>query len=287
MSQVQPPPRKFAWPPRPIAPEPSPRAEPKRERSRAAGSSLDFDPGPPSRGWWHTVEAAWLGLARPPLVVRAAQAGWAPDPPEAYCPRCGGDAGSFEVDDLGCMACRDQDVPWSRAIRLGAYEGVLRDMILDVKYTAWRALGVDLGRLLGAVAAATLEQAGVPLAKVVLVPVPSTFWRRMARGVNHASAIAQGAGEVLGAPVVSVLTRRHRPTQVSVAPSKRAANVRNTMRRTSIDLAGRTVVLVDDVRTTGATLAEACRALRYGSTESRPASILAATLAVTPTPSPR
>ncbi len=272
---------KFIWPPKPVQAEPPLRTEPRLERTRASGSSLDVEAPREPGSWWHQVESAWLGLARPPLVVRAAEAGWAPDEPWAYCHRCGGSIGSFEADDKGCLACRKQRVPWAAAVRLGAYEGLLRHMIHDVKFTAWRRLGVDLGRLLGAVTASALERASVSPTAVTIVPVPSTFWRRMARGVDHSGAIALGVAEVIGAPVTHALSRRHGPSQLSVAHSKRAANVKNTMRRTPGDLSSRTVVLVDDVRTTGATLAEACRAVRTGPRESWPEAVWVATLAVT------
>jgi predicted amidophosphoribosyltransferase len=118
--------------------------------------------------------------------------------------------------------------------------------------------------------------------RVVLVPIPTTPWRRLARGVDHTRAIAVGAAEVVGVPVISALAKRHRPSQLAVPQSKRAGNVRGSMRWTGVQLQGMHVVLLDDVRTTGATLAEACRALREVPRESGPKRVWAATLAVTP-----
>lgn len=284
MPQVLTKPAKFQWPPR-AGPAPSrsvlPDGEPRERRERATGSSLDVEPSP-YWGWWHAVERAWLGLSRPPLVIRAAEAGWAPDDPSAYCPRCGGTIGSFEVDEKGCLACRGRPVPWGRAVRLGPYEGELRRMIHDLKFTAWRALGVELGRLLGASLARDLEDQRIERSRVVFVPIPTTPWRRLARGVDHTRAIAVGAAEVAGVWMVEALARRHRPSQVSVPHSKRARNIRGTMRWAGVDVRGKHVILLDDVRTTGATLAEACRALREVPREAAPRRIWVATLAVTP-----
>ncbi|CAG0970064.1 hypothetical protein PHYC_01195 [Phycisphaerales bacterium] len=277
-------PAKFAWPPRAGgSPQDDPTPVIPRRRETATGSSLDLGVGDHEfRGWWHAFERTWLGLSRPPLVIRAAEAGWAPDEPHAYCPRCGGTVGSFEIDKKGCLACRESRVPWKRAVRLGSYEGVLRDMIHDVKFTAWRSLGVELGRLLGTSVAAACEEVGVAPPSVALVPVPTTAWRRLARGVDHSRAIAVGVAEVLGGTVIDALARRHRPSQLSVPHSKRAANIRGSMRWNGMDVRQKHVVLVDDVRTTGATLAEAGRVMREIPREQRPRAIWVATLAVTP-----
>jgi predicted amidophosphoribosyltransferase len=272
----------FHWPPGSPAPENRSIVEPRSGRSRAGGSSLDADAPRRSWGLWHEVEASWLGLARAPLRVRAAEAGWAPDEPGQYCPRCATSVGAFEPDRRGCAACRDRGVPWSRAVRLGAYEGFLRDVVLEVKFSAWRAPGVELGRMLGARVAQAAEEDGLDPRALLVVPVPTTLRRRVARGVDHSGAIARGVAEVLGARMVRALRRRHGATQVSVAPSRRVRNVHRTMRATAADLRGQTVLIVDDVRTTGATLAEACRALRNVPPEERGRDIWVATVGVTP-----
>lgn len=130
-----------------------------------------------------------------------------------------------------------------------------------------------LGRLLGEVLRARLAGAGLDPGRTVLIPVPMTSRRRMARGVDHAGELAQGASRVLGAEMLAVLGRRHGPSQASVPLSKRRSNVTGTItlrtprlgmgiKRVQRVLDGASaIVLVDDVRTTGATLTEAWRAL--------------------------
>lgn len=287
---MNPKPERFVWPPREVKGEGVVTAPPKRSVPRghhgqsargAKGSSLDVEV-PAERGWWHEVEEAWLGLARRPLVVRLREAGWVAEVEGAYCPRCGGTTGSFEVDEKGCLACREKKVPWDRAVRLGGYEGELREIVRDVKFTAWRGLGVEVGRLLGARVAGAMEAAGVDAAEFVVMPVPTTLWRRLMRGVDHSGAIARGVAEVLGVPMVRALGRRHGRSQLAVARRGRAENVKGAMMGKGLDLSGRRVVLVDDVRTTGATLAEACRALRAEPVERRAAGVWVATVSVTP-----
>jgi predicted amidophosphoribosyltransferase len=237
--------------------------EPRRERANPGGASIDLPPAaaPGWAAWLREVEHAWLGLTTPPFAERAAEAGWSPDAPGAYCPRCGSGVGSFECDSTGCSTCRGEPVAWDRCVRLGPYEGVLRDAIHDLKFTAWRRVGEDLGERLGVALAGALRGVGLDPASAALVPVPTTLRRRLLRGIDHTLTICRGVRRVLGCEIVPVLTRSHRPSQLRVPMSQRRANVRGTMRRCGA-VSAPVVVLVDDVRTTGATLTEAVRAMR-------------------------
>lgn len=192
-----------------------------------------------------------------------------------------------------CAACRNARVAWERFVRLGAYADVLRDAIHDLKFHAWRRRGGELGTLLGIALRDALLGAGVDPAQVIVVPVPTTFRRRLARGIDHSLVLARAVRSVLGARVLMALRRTHRPSQVALALTQRRRNVRGTMRlsragrRAMSKLSGRTIVVVDDVRTTGATLTEAARALtepwrgRAGRAD-LPPRVWVATLAVTP-----
>jgi len=207
-------------------------------------------------------------------------AAWAPDPLDAFCNRCAQTVGFGEDDEFGCAKCRGRRLAWSRAVRLGAFEGDLASWVKEVKFTANASLGIDLGRLL----AARLREAGLPRERVCVVPVPMSRLDRLTREHDHARTIAAGVARGLGAPLVRALSRRHGPSQRAMeSVAARERNVKRAFRAGwRVDCAGWTVVLVDDVMTTGATMRAASRALWPRSHAARPAAIWAAAVAVTP-----
>ncbi|MDX2116074.1 MAG: phosphoribosyltransferase family protein [Planctomycetota bacterium] len=247
----------FVWPPRGDRDIDGPRP-------RSADAVVVETPSPTTmtESWWTRVERAWLDPVAEPLARRAARAGWAPDEPARYCDRCGHDIGVFERSEFGCSSCRNTRPPWDRFVRLGRYETPLSDWVCEVKFTRFRVLGLQLGRLLGV----ALREAGVlewrGAGGVAVVAMPTTWRRRFSRGIDHAGVIARGAARELGVPVVRVIARRHRPSQRSVAVSDRPGNVSGAFFGVRRPRDGTRLILVDDVMTTGATLRGACRGLR-------------------------
>jgi predicted amidophosphoribosyltransferase len=232
-----------------------------------------------------------MGLTTEPLPERMAAAGWAPDAFTAYCQRCGSTTGPHDADDTGCSTCRGRSIPWERMVRLGPFEGLLRELVHEVKFTRWRRLGDDLGRLLAGAISEAAGAAGFNPAQFVLIPVPSSFQRRMARGIDHSLVIARGAAKALDCELVRALHRRHRPSQTSLPPSQRATNIAGAFRfRVGCTgrVQGRLAIVLDDVTTTRATLRAACRELERGlrltgaKAEDGPTRIWSAVLAVTP-----
>lgn len=268
----------FRWPPR------RPDRETQAVRWRRPGSHADeIDETlrrtgeEPDVGALEQIERYWLGRTSEKFIDRARRRGWAPDEPGSYCPRCGGRVGLYELgpegpapDDPpdrvgGCGACERRRLPWTRVVRLGDYTGLLRRAIHELKFQRWRPVGTEIGELLGAALAAELSRTRIPKEACGLIPIPTPWWRRIARGVDHTEVIARAASVVCGIRVVRGLRRRWRPSQLAVTASARRSNVRGSfLVRGAPPPAVRLFVVIDDVRTTGATMMEACRTLRRG-----------------------
>lgn len=172
---------------------------------------------------------------------------------------------------------------WSAA----AYDGVARRVILAYKERGRTVLAPPLAACLAEVADAALRDPGaaadaVDRAGVVLVPVPSARAARRARGHDPVRTLTVLAARVLagrGRPVAvaPVLAQRRRVAdQAGLSAAGRAANLRGAFGVTGPVPPGR-CVLVDDVITTGATLAEAARALGAAGAPPRLAITVAAT----------
>jgi ComF family protein len=181
------------------------------------------------------------------------------------CPRCAATIGAFTATEEGCPTCRDRDHRFRGVFRLNVYEGALRDAILRIKHAEAEDLAEGLGWLLAEKAAERL--AGQRLDCVV--PVPLHWLRHLQRGFNQAKAIARPIAARLDVPLRTRLLRRRRHTahQVGQSYTARQENVRGAFQATGQALRGKTILLVDDVLTTGATCSEAARALRQAGAE--------------------
>jgi ComF family protein len=180
--------------------------------------------------------------------------------PHHTCPRCAGTVGPFAALDVGCTHCRDVSFHFERVLRLGPYEGLLQEVILRLKHVSHDGLAETLGALWAEHAGAELRGAGA----TVLIPVPLHFRRLWQRGYNQSAALAHGLAARLRLPCRPRWLRRirHTPKQTEQTPAARRENVKGAFRAVRGALAGQTVLLVDDVMTTGSTVSEAARALR-------------------------
>lgn len=144
----------------------------------------------------------------------------------------------------------------------------VRVLVWELKYHANRRAAALCGELM---AEELLGIAGEELGRPLLIPVPMHKTRRLERGHNQTELLCEAALRHLGGTdkfsvpfdyVPHALARiRQTPEQQKLSRERRLNNLKNSMRASPDIVAGRVCVVVDDVKTTGATLAEAKRAL--------------------------
>lgn len=167
---------------------------------------------------------------------------------------CGACGAALPAPAQRCGECEGSLAGARQAVH---YDPVARALVTALKDGRRRALA-------GVLAAVVVDLLPAPALGAVLVPVPTSPARVRRRGFDHAVLLARELGALWGRPVAVALVR------VRAGPPQRGA--RRPERRRQVDgafaLAGgpapRHAVLVDDVRTTGATLASCARVLRAG-----------------------
>lgn len=147
------------------------------------------------------------------------------------------------------------------------YRDAVRAVLVAYKERQLVALRRPLGDALAVAVASALDaEARLRPGPVLLVPVPSAPAARRQRGRDHMADLARTAGRRLGVVTVAPVLHHARRTvdQAGLDTAARAANLAGAfaVRRGVPPLRGLPVIVVDDVVTTGATAAEATRALR-------------------------
>ena len=179
-----------------------------------------------------------------------------------WCRCCGAPLG---IEGL-CGACRSRRPRFAYARAAVLYGDLVREAIHAFKFGGRRGLANPLGDLLAGLGLSALPGA----APDALVPVPLHSRRARERGYDQALLLARRLERAWGVPVVADALLRAVPTQPQTVldAAARRRNVRDAfaVRRAEV-IAGRHIVLVDDVLTTGATAGECARSLyRAGAT---------------------
>ncbi len=224
--------------------------------------------------WWEAL----VTLCFPPQCVVCKAPGrevcsqcWG-DIPRIVEPLCQGCGRPFDprarAADV-CGACRTGEFRFDCARAVGRHVSPLRDLVLAFKFGGRERLAQPLGELLSDYVLRD-GSAGACLADAeLIVPVPLHTARERDRGYNQAQLLAEQLSRAMGVPLATGALRRVRdtPPQTELTPSQRRENVRGAFGVFDADVVqGRTVLLLDDVLTTGATLSECAKVLKRAGT---------------------
>jgi ComF family protein len=218
-----------------------------------------------ARGLLHLAYPGVCHLCTKPIAIGSGD--FCPDcrdalviDPHPTCQRCASTLGPNLPPAPDCAKCRGTPFAFDRVIRLGPYEGIRRDAVLRMKHGHNEGLADAVGELWAADAMAPLKTVGAG----AVVPVPLHWRRRWSRGYNQAAALGRALASGLQIPFADGALRRLRATPFQTGGrDARRENVRDAfVAKSDSRTRAKTVLLVDDVLTTGSTASAAARALR-------------------------
>lgn len=176
-----------------------------------------------------------------------------------YCPRCGRDVSQYAILQGRCPNCQGENIHFDQIARSGLYDKSLRKMII-----AFKSSTTELDLTLALLANPALQGSSFYNEIDLFVPVPLHWSRRLFRGYNQSHILAKR----LKHPTAKINTelvkmRRTRQQLTMTNATQRAANVADAFAvRYKHHFASKKICLVDDIKTTGATLNECAKTLK-------------------------
>ena len=178
----------------------------------------------------------------------------------ARCPSCGAPLPGFADGSASlCLECTRTPPPYSGARSFGYYSTEMRQAIHELKFEGRRPLAELFAPLLAEVFFESWQRGDFDF----ITAVPLHSGRRRERGFNQAELLSRALARMVGLPELPTLRRTTATqSQVGLSDAQRLENVRNAFRCTNISrVAGKRILLIDDVMTTGATVASAAETL--------------------------
>ena len=181
------------------------------------------------------------------------------------CARCAMPIGPFTDLAGPCRECVKHKFGFQGAFALGPYSGPIRDLILEMKHSQGAWIAPSLAALL-AEARPPLRDLALKDPDVLVAPIPLHWRREWSRGYNQADELARGLARSLGLKHACVLKRLRSggilPGMGRTERSKALQGAFGLKRFARSKIEGRTILVVDDVLTTGATAGSAARTLK-------------------------
>ncbi len=176
-----------------------------------------------------------------------------------YCRRCGRDVSKFALLAGTCPDCQGKEVRFDCIARAGVYDQTLQKMILSFKNGR-----TELDSVLGFLGNSALQGGGFSSDVELFVPVPLHWTKRLIRGYNQSHVLARKLihpTAKISKDLVRIRRTKAQPTMPS--PAAREKNVAGAFAvRYRHKFEGRKICLVDDIKTTGATLNESAQTLK-------------------------
>lgn len=159
-----------------------------------------------------------------------------------------------------CDECLAHPGYFDYAVQAIGFEGRARELILDYKFNDQIHLAADFADWMEGAARSRMSVADID----IVTEVPLTGRTMFRRGYNQSEYLARQLSRRMNRKHLRVLARTGKPqTQSSLNAAKRAANVTGTFKVTKPQyVRGRTVLLVDDIMTTGSTVSECAKILK-------------------------
>jgi ComF family protein len=176
-----------------------------------------------------------------------------------YCRRCGRDVSPYVSSEGICPDCSGDEILFDGIARAGRYAESLRKMILAFKNDK-----TELDSIMVWLANTALQTSTFFNDIDLFVPVPLHWRKRISRGYNHSYLVARGLKHPTAKVNTDLVRIRHtkeQPTMITI--TARAKNVAGAFAvRYRHPFAGKSICLVDDIKTTGATLNECAKTLK-------------------------
>ncbi len=160
-----------------------------------------------------------------------------------------------------CGQCRAVNYSFDGAFRFGIYDGMLREAILRMKSLSGESFAVQLGKLW----IESKRDQFISLNPTVVIPTPLHWTRWWKRGYNQSETLAEQIAKEMKIPLQPNWVKRIRATrkQTTVSAKERRQNVKGSFAmKSDLSLSGQSIIIVDDVFTTGTTVNEIAKLLK-------------------------